>query len=110
LKIVRGELHRYDMAATHLAGDGFDSEVSMDEFWKAFFTALPPTLMGLAAVIMAFRNQSQIADVGVKTEETHKLFNSRMTELMEVAKQASRAEGKAEGKAEGPGSPSLPMH
>lgn len=52
----------------------------------ALIVAIPPTLAGVAAVIVALRAKA-------KTEEIHLLVNSKMTELLELTAKASRAEG-----------------
>ncbi len=56
------------------------------EIWQAVLVALPPTLMGLAAVITSLRN-------AFKIQEVHGQINSRMDELLALAKKASFAEG-----------------
>lgn len=45
-------------------------------FWQAFFMALPPTIMALAAFIQSIRN-------GRKTEEVHKIVNAERTIMQE---------------------------
>lgn len=52
----------------------------------ALIVAIPPTLAGIAAVIVSLRAKA-------KTEEIHLLVNSKITELLELTAKASRAEG-----------------
>lgn len=49
----------------------------------AFFTALPPTILALAALITSLRNSKRI-------QEVHLTLNSRLTELVK----ASLAQGR----------------
>lgn len=52
------------------------------------------------AILQLKEGQRSIQDQAV---ETHKLVNSRMTELLELTRKAAEAKGKEEGKAEGNG-------
>lgn len=60
----------------------------------AFFTALPPTLMALAAVIYAMRAYRQARDAYLKVD-------SRMDQLLEAERQRARLEGVLEQQASG---------
>lgn len=55
----------------------------MSSLWitiiTAFLTALPPTLLALAALIASIRN-------GAKLNEVHLTLNSRLTQLVEAAR------------------------
>ena len=59
----------------------------------ALIVAIPPTLAGVASIVMAFKAKT-------KAEQTHLLINSRMGELLKAAKAISHSEGKEEGIAE----------
>lgn len=61
----------------------------------ALITAVPPTLVALVGLILGMRgNRENKAAI----QEVHYLINSRMTELLDVSKASSRAEGVLEGK------------
>jgi Asp/Glu/hydantoin racemase len=57
-------------------------------------------ITSLSAVAMAFVSAYFSYKAKSVSEETHKLVNSRMGELLELAKSSSKAEGKLEGKQE----------
>jgi signal transduction histidine kinase len=55
-----------------------------DIVWIALIAAVPGTLVGTASLVQSIRN--------------HRLVNSRMTELLELTKTSSKAEGVLEQK------------
>ena len=57
-----------------------------DATQTAIIVAIPPTLMGVAAIIASLRNAKKI-------EQVHLLINSRVTELLALTKSSSFAEG-----------------
>ena len=54
---------------------------------------------GLVAgqIIQGQNTASKVKEVSAKVEETHKMVNSRLTELLETTGIAAKAEGRAEG-------------
>ena len=52
---------------------------------------------GIIAAIVGFLTPTILSLMALMVKDTHDLTNSRMTELLEVNKKASRAEGKLEG-------------
>lgn len=71
-------------------------------FITAFFTfkSLKATLkntMDLALLQLKKEQEASEKRITEKQEVTHKLVNSRMTELLEETRKSSTAEGKAEG-------------
>jgi len=67
--------------------------MTTNEFILALFAIIPLTIMSLSALITTVRNGRKIADL-------HVLVNSRMTELLELTRRASKAEGILIGKDE----------
>jgi hypothetical protein len=57
-----------------------------DAWWFALFTALPPTLMALAALVASLRNSKAIQNV-------HSDVNSRVDQLIKAAHAAGFAAG-----------------
>lgn len=58
---------------------------------------------GFISIILLWMQNKQavkLALLQTSQAETHKLINSRMTELLELTRKQSKAEGKLEGKAE----------
>jgi hypothetical protein len=61
-----------------------------DAIQTALIVAIPPTLVGIAAIITSLRNRA-VAKAEIR--EVHLLINSRMTQFLELAKSAAFAEG-----------------
>ena len=57
-------------------------------------------LAALGAFVLSWRNNNRITEAKKSIQEVHILMNSRLTELLEVTRKASRAEGLKEGRAE----------
>ena len=55
----------------------------------AIVAAIPPTLVALCGVALGVINRGKISEV-------HQQINSRMTELLELTRKSSRAEGARE--------------
>lgn len=56
----------------------------------ALIAAVPPTIAGIAALIVSLRNTRDI-------QKLHVIVNSRLTELLSETAKASRAQGQLDG-------------
>jgi hypothetical protein len=64
----------------------------------AIIAGISAGVPGILAAVLGFINRVGIDRVTAKANETHLLVNSRMTELLELTRMASRAEGVKEEK------------
>lgn len=60
------------------------------DIFSALIVSLPPTLVGLAALITAIKSVNEIRNLHIQ-------INSRMDQLLRVTGAESKAQGKAEG-------------
>lgn len=61
-----------------------------DAVMIAFIAAVPPTMVGVAALVVAMRSKEKLT-------ELHFQINSRMDQLLEKSGALQRSEGRAEG-------------
>lgn len=61
-----------------------------DSITVAVIISIPPTLVGIAALIASIKN-------GTRVTQLHTQINSRMDQLLKTEKGLSQATGKAEG-------------
>jgi hypothetical protein len=57
----------------------------------AIIAAVPPTVVALGAVFLGWMNRTKLTDVGQKVD-------GRLTELLELTRKSSHAEGVRDGK------------
>lgn len=57
-----------------------------DSIWIALISIIPATVLSLPGILAV-----------IQSRKTHQLVNSRMSELLELTRKASRAEGVKEG-------------